>query len=173
MQSSHLDMLWRQRGKCISRNTLPPYLKVGSTHPHETLHLSRETSLEVLSLCCVSLPHTALFCTYFLRRKSSQKAMRVLKGQCHFATSWLSYTFLSLAFCESEHLCPSLLLQPGSHWAGEDTTMFPCLLLLPGIPLNGDVRSSIWSWEFSTRTRYHLLFQSRDCFHCMQIWSEN
>lgn len=101
--------------------------------------------------------------------------MRVLKGQCHFATLLLSYTFGSFACCESEHFCPSLLLHPGSHWAGEDRTMSPCLLLLPGIPLNGDVQSNIWSWAFLTRIRlrYYLLFQSRDYFHCMQIWSEN
>lgn len=68
--------------------------------------------------------------------------MRALKGQCRFATLWLTYTLMSLACCESEHLCPFLLLQPGSHWDGEDKTLFPCLPLLPGVPLNGDMQSS-------------------------------
>lgn len=82
MQSRHLDMLWRQRGKCISRGTLPPWLRVGSNHPQETLLLSRETSVEAFSLCCVSLPHTSLFHTLFLRGRRSQRAKGAV-SLCH------------------------------------------------------------------------------------------
>lgn len=122
-----------ERDRHLQRHFTSLKLKVRSNHPQETLHLSREASVEASPLCCISLPHTVLFCThFFLRRKRPQKAMRVLKEQCCFATLWLSYTLLALACCKSEHLCP-LLLHQGSHWDGEDRTLFPCLLSLSGV----------------------------------------